>query len=775
MKTFRCHFHLTHTQLCGRRPFGSARISTVFIAFCLSFCGVSYGQASHTVQIPRVSVTPRIEDFVHGEPGPDQSAKFARVEGFLQRTPNDSAPVSERTVVYLAYDAEQLYAVFLCFDRNPGSIRARLINRDQIPDDDDSVALQLDTFHDRKHAFGFQSNPRGVQQEGIWTEGAGWDLTFDTLWQSEGRITDWGYVILIRVPFKSLRFPPGLNSWGLLLFRGIPRNNENSFWPAYSSKIEGRLNQAGELRGIAHASGHREVELMPYLSVLSARSLDTRDPSSPQFLRQAADFNAGLDAKLVLRKSVAIDFTVNPDFSQVESDQPQPTVNERFEVFFPERRPFFLENASAFQTPVNLLFTRRIADPQFGIRMTGKIGRYALGMLAVDDQSPGRIVPAWHPLAGTRARFTVFRVRRDLGQDSSLGIIHARRSANGRSNSTTGADLRWKLDSHWVATAQAVASSTTHPPAARLAGPAYFAGLSRLGRTVTYDLQLVDRSPGFRTDTGFVSRVDFRQLRQTLTYRFHPESGRLVSWGPDLTVLQSWDHRNSLLDWQIQPALQFEFGRLTNFAVFRSLAHERLRPVDFPILSRASGFPMDENGVSFGTSFFRQISASLEYRRGRGINFVSPAGQAPFSVRRNSAKASISIRPRPSLTIENTYIWTQLLTAAGSSAVLNNHILRNRATYQFTRTLSVRFITQYNATLANRTFTSLDSEKRINADFLLSWRPSPGTGIYLGYNSNLENLDLALVPPPGVLLRTRRAFMNDSRQVFVKLSYLLRF
>src|SRR5262249_47406916 len=362
------------------------------------------------------------------------------------------------------YDDATLYAVFVCFDSQPTGIRAHLYGRDRIPDADDSIALQLDTFRDLKHAYGFQVNPLGVQQDGLWTEGKGWDLSFDTVWQSEARLTDQGYVVLIRVPFKSLRFSrDDAQRWGLLVFRGVPRKSEEGFWPGYSTRIAGRMNQAAVLEGLERISGGRNAQFLPYASGRCSRTLEIDPEAGPHFRRERAAGEIGADAKLVVRGSLALDLTANPDFSQVESDEPQVTVNKRFETFFPEKRPFFLENASYFDTPIPLVFTRRIADPSLGARLTGRLGRYALGGLAAQDQlADGRSVSVG-----------ALGVNGDLGAESSLGAFVSDREGEGHFNRVAGVDARVKLARDWVGTAQAATSTSKDETGGELSGPAY--------------------------------------------------------------------------------------------------------------------------------------------------------------------------------------------------------------------------------------------------------------------------------------------------------------
>jgi hypothetical protein len=225
------------------------------------------------------------------------------------------------------------------------------------------------------------------------------DYSFDALWHSDGRLTSFGYVVWMAIPFKSLRF---LNvqeqDWGIAFARAIQRNNETSFWPYVTRRVAGMGQQLATARGLRDISPGRNIQFIPYGALTGARFLD---PERPSYVRET-DVRAGLDGKMVLKDAFTLDLTFNPDFSQVESDEPQVTINQRFEVFFPEKRPFFIENASFFETPVNLFFSRRVADPQVGARITGKKQGWALAALAIDDREPGSVVEESSPGSSDR-------------------------------------------------------------------------------------------------------------------------------------------------------------------------------------------------------------------------------------------------------------------------------------------------------------------------------------------------------------------------------------
>ncbi|PYX74836.1 MAG: hypothetical protein DMG78_05510, partial [Acidobacteria bacterium] len=341
--------------------------------------------APPAITIPRLSRAPSLDDFLTMQPQGDVALEMAKVTGFTQRNPHDGEGVSEPTEAYLGYDQKNLYVVFVCFD-DPKKVRGRLSRREDIYDDD-QVEIILDTFHDRRRAYAFQTTPLGVQWDAIWTEASReeetqshFDTSFDTVWNSRGKVTGHGFVVWMEIPFKSLRFPATkVQEWGIILYRGIQRKTEDSFWPHITFKVEGRLGQAATMYGLEGISPGRDIELIPYGLMRGFRALDTRDFQNPYFQKATIQGAPGMDAKFVIRDHFTIDATVHPDFSQVESEDPQITVNQRYAVYFPEKRPFFLENEDLFRSPMNLFFTRNIGEPSAGIRLTGKDGPYSVG------------------------------------------------------------------------------------------------------------------------------------------------------------------------------------------------------------------------------------------------------------------------------------------------------------------------------------------------------------------------------------------------------------
>jgi hypothetical protein len=750
--------------------------------------------------IPRLTRGPTIDDFVTMKPLGDVAPHMSKVTAFSQRDPHDGAPISQRTEAYLGYDTRNLYVVFVCFDEG-GKVRAHESRREDVTEDD-TVEVMLDTFHDRRRAYAFQINPLGVQWDAIWSEtpheevGGNFDTSFDTLWYSQGRLTPEGYVAWLAIPFKSLRFPATTDqSWGIILYRGILRENEDAFWPQVSHRFEGRLGQAATLTGLEGISPGRNLQFIPYGLLNSFHDVDARDPSNPHYENRAIGGTFGLDSKIILKDSLVLDLTANPDFSQVESEDPQVTVNQRFAVYFPEKRPFFIENADYFRTPIDLFFTRQIVNPSYGARLTGKVGPYSIGVLTADDRAPGLVVAPSDPLAGSRQYFNLARVSRDIFRQSSIGAIYTDEEypAGGGFNRIGGIDGRIKFTPSWSTTLQSVVSSTQNPGGPYQAGPAYYVDTTYSSVHTSYEGNYRDISPGFTSLPGFVNRVDIREFFNQLDYRFRPQSGPLVSWGPTMHTDWVWAHDGTRLDLITDPSLSFGFkGQTTLVLSPYTDFHERLRPIDFPALSADRDYHEHASSIVWTTSYLRWLKFQGFYQWGDGVNFIPPSASdaslcpgpqqvlaqscIPFLARSDTANVVISLRPVSALRIDNTYLFSRLRDRETAAGIFNNHIVRTKWNWQFNRELSFRVILQYTATLANSAFTSVPTTKQFNGDFLITYLVHPGTAIYVGYNSDFQNIDpqLAIDPNSG-LLRTSDRLTNDGRLFFVKVSYLFRF
>lgn len=707
---------------------------------------------ARSLHITRVSAAPVLDDYISGNP----PGGAMPVTDFIQRNPDDGKPASSETKAWLAYDMENLYVIFVC--RSPSrELRARYTKRDDIFADD-FVGVLLDTFHDRQHAFEFFVNPYGIQLDGLNTEGQGDDWKFDTYWNSEGRLTKDGYAVRMSIPFKSLRFTSmDMQTWGFAFFRNIPARNENSFWPRVSNSENSFVPQFGDLDGFDSISPGRNIRLIPYIAGSGAHLLNQPSDQSP-FFSSNHDVRVGMDAKLVIRESLTLDATINPDFSQVESDDPQVTVNQRFEVFFPEKRPFFLENASYFQTPENLFFSRRIGDPVGGARLTGRIGRWSIGLLTGADRGPGKTVTPDDPRYGKYAPGGVLRIQRNIGKESTIGMFLSNYDFGASHNRVGAVDARWKISKNWVAVGQAIASATRYLDNTRSAGPAYVATLNRSGLHFNYFGNYLDRNPGFHTDLGFVPRTDIRMTQQNASYNWRPKATPVASFGFNTFNNGDWNRQNRFQDGFTGATFFLNFRRATGFNVDHIWAYELFNNI---------GFHKTATEMFFYSDFFKRVGMNAFFGTGTGVNYSPADGVAASLASNQYGNTTITLRPNTRLRIQQTYFYTRL------AHVFTNHIFRNTVNYQFSPAFSLRAIVDYNAVLANTAVAAYDTSKRFTGDLLLAYIPHPGTAVYLGYTNGRENL--SLLGEPAMLVRTANPDLQTAAQVFVKVSYLFRF
>jgi hypothetical protein len=747
-------------------------------------------------KIPRVQHAPKFEDYLQNRP---REAELT-VREFRQFQPGDGTPATESTTAYLSYDDRNLYVAFIAHDE-PGQIRAHLSKRED-SDQDDGVGILLDTFRDFHRAYFFFSNPVGVQTDAIYTEGQGYDFSFDTLWDNQARVTPDGYVVFFSIPFKSLRFSQDAEqTWGLALYRTILRKNEFDYWPYITQRVEGITQQFAPVGGLENVSPGRNFQFIPYGLLASDHFLDQSQPARPRNNR-AFEHRAGLDAKFVVKDALTLDFTVNPDFSQVETDDPQVTINQRFAVFFPEKRPFFIENAGFFETPMDLFFSRQIADPQFGGRMTGKIEKWTVGALAIDDRQPGQGQPAG-PF-DTRAGDAVLRVAREFGNQSSIGGFLSSRDFSDTNNRVAAIDARLKFSPNLVLYAQTAHSwtrqdlraspdcLTVNNPTQGIStqqGNASHLELNYTSRHTFLATLYEDISPNFCSELGFIPRTDIRRLEQVVDYFWRPEHSRIVDFGPLMRGLVNWNRQGRLQDWEADLGFQVDWTRQTSVNVTRSEAYELFQNIPF----RKHG-----TLISFTTAPKKWLSLSTLFSTGTGVDFFPAHRFPPFLGNTKRLSTGFTLRPTSRFRFDETYIFTHLGTRNGSTPagfspgrnIFNTHLMRSKLNYQFTKEFSLRLIVDYNATLANPQLLDLQTNlgssdtgaivptKRLSGDILFTYLLHPGTAVYIGYNDSYSDLRLHTCPPqvgPPCVANLGSPTNSTSRLFFIKLSYLLRY
>src|SRR5205085_599407 len=452
-------------------------------------------ERANPVRIPRLEKPPVIDGKL--DAGEWQGA--AIFKDFFQTDPGYNVSASEPTEVFMGYDAHTLYIAFRCYDE-PGKVRATVPKRDDVFADD-TIRVLLDTYNDQRKAYVLTFNPLGVQEDGIRTEGSGVDWSVDIVMESKGTVVQDGYIVEVAIPFKSLRYTAGKDKlWGLQIFRQIQHlNNESDSWMPLSRDVSGVLPQEGHITGLEGLATERNLEVIPSLTVSETgtrvRSFPpTLDPTTGnlvadpgRMLNQPINLDPGLTVKLGITPTITLDATLNPDFAQVEADAPVVLVNQRFPIFFQEKRPFFLEGKDIFLTPITALHTRAIVDPDYAVKLTGKTGRNSFGLLMASDNAPGnfseddrqnaiadyqqclelerktgrRLFCADpHRLFDKNAYIGVLRLKRDFGRENTLGLIATSYNFIERHNDLAGFDGRFKLNPKTVFSFQALGTTS---------------------------------------------------------------------------------------------------------------------------------------------------------------------------------------------------------------------------------------------------------------------------------------------------------------------------
>jgi hypothetical protein len=745
-------------------------------------------------------------------------ATAAVLQDFYETQPGDNTTPSQPTKIMLGYDDEYLYVAFHAYDE-PDKVRATVAKRDDVLEDD-NVRIYLDTFNDQRKAYVLIFNPLGVQQDGILTEGGTENYSVDIVMRSKGAVVKDGYTVEAAIPFKSLHYLAGKEKlWGVHVLRSIKHlNNEQNSWQPLVRDKSGFLTQEGHITGL-EISGQRALEIIPSLTIsqtgrrVSALPLGVSPDASladpGRFVNKSLKFDPGLTAKLNITTTVTLDMAINPDFAQVEADETVVTANQRFPIFFEEKRPFFLEGIDIFKTQLNAVNTRAIVDPDVAIKFTGKQGRNTFGVLLASDRAPGNFSEEERADPAVRARFGdlfgksayigVLRLQRDVGEENNLGLIATTYNFKGRHNHLAGLDGRFRLSPVTTLQFQALGTTTRATfPDADLGRNIYRTGngfgyalrLDRNARHWKYSFSGSGRTRDYRAAVGFTRRVDTNNETLTVQYNSEPKpKARLVSW----TVINStqanfdWKGRSQLLNTNSQ--INFTFRRQGYLGIGYQKGYERLFEEEFGP-KRSATQPGTFLGEDSERSAYRQIYygyAGMTPRKafsfdtevayyvgafdldlGNGPRFprVSPAAltdpSAPLDPGPGNELIIIpkfTFKPTDNLRLSLNYTKDRLVRSDTGRVAFDDNIMELRGTYQFTRFTFVRARVDYDTLAAN-----------LRGQFLLGWTPHPGTSLYVGYNDDLNYNGYS--PFDG---RFEPGLRRNTRTFFLKVSYLFRY
>lgn len=694
----------------------------------------------------------------------------ARATGFAENYPDSRARPPVESEVLVTYDAKNLYLGFVARD-DPAEIRTRISDRDQMWQDD-YFGILLDTYGDASWAYFLFANPSGVQGDSRFAEAAGEDDGFDIVYESEGRITDDGYVVEMAVPFESLRFPDRPEqAWRVTFWRTRPRDSRDTYtWAATTRGEQCFLCQFGTLTGIEGVRSGGALELFPAVTASTAAALEDEDDPDSEFGGYDSDGEASLGLRYAFPVGLTAEATLNPDFSQVESDVAQVDANTTFALFFPERRPFFQEGSDLFETYFSTVYTRQINDPTVAGKLIGRMGRTSLAYLGARDENSPILLPFQERSfvgQGEQSVSNILRARRTYGENSYVGGLFTDR----RFEESDGAGTAWGVDGvqrflgDWRLEYQLLGSRTVEPdeagPTASLGdltfddgdhtavfdgesfgGFAQYTSLERSGQRWNSDIDYWATSPTFRSDNGFETRNDYKTLIVFEELNFRPE----LSWLDQLTVdvraerNWTWDAGDRKGDY-INPTIELSLKGQTFVEAGYSWGRDQFQDIDFGGLR--TWFLFAESNASdlvqggFYAEGGRQISRNSDPPVVGDARYLELFG---------------TVKPFTRMTIEPSLIFSSLDRADDGEEIFSGWILRTKSTLSFSRQLFLRLVLQYD-----------DFDEQFNVEPLVTYKLNPFTLFYVGSTQVFREF-----PAP------RDELTAVERQYFAKFQYLFR-
>ena len=688
-----------------------------------------------------------------------------------QRQPDDEAPAPVETRVKVLYSKNHLYIGFKSIDPDPSKIRANVTDRDGFFGDD-YVGVILDTYSNNQQAFEFVVNPLGIQMDAIRTATSE-DFSYDALWYSEGSITDEGYSAVMKIPFKSFNFPDrDIQNWAIQFIRNYPRENRYQLsWTNVSIDNPCLLCQSGSLSNIEDIDRSNTVEILPYVAATHRGALADLNDAESGFNNEKIHTKAGGSISYSPTTNSSLEVVVNPDFSQIETDASQISVNETFALYFSEKRPFFVKGSDLFNTRENLYYSRTINNPFAAAKFTRATSKFSLALLTAYDRDTPFIIPGRERSSQVQtdlnAYSNILRGKYNLGEESHFGAILTTRNFEGGHNYVGSMDWALSVAPNYYFRGQAGYSNTKELNAPGLfsdprtfgsssynaalngeqfGGTLLSAEFSREAKYYSFSVDYESYSPTLQTQSGFINNVDRRQIGFSQGLSYYPNND-FLSQG-SVRVSGNWRYD---FDGKFQE--RFMFVRFDNSLVGQNNLNFRFLPVNDERFRGQMFRNILRGTISFDSNTYDAFNYGASFEYGRNVN----RSQSPTVGIGYNIELDATVKPTPRFRMTLNYNYSRLSENGGDELYYSGDIYRLNTRYNFSRRWFARLITEYN---------SFSEEVQIYP--LLYFKANAFTKFYIGMTSYHTDFydDSAN--------RSYWGYRQTQREFFVKFQYLIR-
>ncbi len=732
--------HRIWVNLLGQAIFVPLLICLITYSFASPHPGIT-----REATIPRFTISPTIDGFLN-----DECWKEAvKLGDFTEAEPREGAKPEVKTNVLLGYDAKNLYIGFVCYEKDISQIRTREGKRDSYSGGD-YVQITLDTYNALTSAYTFIVNPSGVQIDALENVSVP-DVSFDIEWYASSRILDDRWTVEIAIPFKSLRFPSrDRQHWRAHFFRYRPRESMATYsWVPLSRDESSPFAEMGHLYINDRLLTSEKFSFLPYLI--------TAQGEGENFTSRL-----GLSGKCWLSSDFICDWALSPDYAQIESDEPQIDVNTTFALYYPEKRPFFLERKGLFETPIQAIYTRTINDPLIALKFTGKLGKMNIGYITALDKHTPWVVPFTEQSisikSNKRSLSNILRVNYDLRGESHLGLLATSRELRGSYNRVFGLDGRLKCLRNYYLGFQGVLSATKEPDDSTLfegypwlkfgkytsgfdgenfTGKAFALELSRKARHLDFDLWYKGYSPEFRAENGFINHNDLKTKGIETKLKFRPNRNMIDGLTLEVVAERSLGYKGGERESYVTPSLSFWLKGQTYLTLNYTRSAKSFQDQRFDKIWTTK--------VIFSSNYSKFFSPGIHYKYGREINYFAYPPELGYLY---FGGFWFDFKPLSQLSLYFNYGKYLLKEENKKGIAFDQRTFQYKLTYSLSHQLTTRLIIQ-----------DYSTSKKMDLSPLLSFQVSPFTALYIGSNHTVEKL-------PGRLKQT-------DYQIFLKLQYRL--